>query len=113
MKLPNADRAVVEPLKVRDYLLSPVHSVGRFKATFFAALGYTQEGWRRLEADLRDQHLTQEAQLGPASRYGQKYEIRARLTGPVGRSTQVISVWIVRAGDDVPRFVTAFPGGRL
>ena len=111
MKLPNVDRAVIEPAKLQDYLLSPVHSVGRFKAPFFAALGYNQEAWRQLEADIRGQHLTQEAQPAGASRYGQKYEIRATLTGPAGRPAQVTSIWIVHAGDDVPRFVTAYPGG--
>jgi hypothetical protein len=41
MKLPGADRAIVDAAKVRDYLLSPEHPVGRFKAVFFGALGYT------------------------------------------------------------------------
>ena len=35
MKVPQAELAVVDPAKVRDYLLSPEHPVGRFKATFF------------------------------------------------------------------------------
>ena len=35
MSLPNLDRAVIDPAKVRDYLLSDVHPVGRFKAAFF------------------------------------------------------------------------------
>lgn len=34
-KLPNAEQAVVEPAKVRDYLLSSAHPVGRFKAVVF------------------------------------------------------------------------------
>jgi hypothetical protein len=50
--LPNAKRALVAPNKVRDYLLSPSHPVGRFKAAVFAALGYTQENWERLRDDL-------------------------------------------------------------
>ena len=41
MKLPFAERAIVEPEKVREYLLSPTHPVGRFKAAFFHALGYS------------------------------------------------------------------------
>jgi hypothetical protein len=36
MKLPNGDRALIEPEKVRDYLLSTTHPVGRFKAAYFA-----------------------------------------------------------------------------
>lgn len=43
--------------------------------------------------------------------YGQKYEIRASLTGPAGRAVEVVSVWVVLASEDFPRFVTAYPGG--
>lgn len=111
MRIPNADRAVIDPVKLHGYLLSPAHPVGRFKGRFFADLGYTRDDWRRLEADLRAQHLSKEAQRGATSRYGQKYEIRAMLTGPAGRSAEVVSVWIVLANEDVPRFVTAYPGG--
>ena len=39
MRLPNSDRAVVADAKVRDYLLSQSHPVGRFKSSFFVALG--------------------------------------------------------------------------
>jgi len=111
LKLPNASRAIIDPAKLRDYLLSPAHPVGRFKAPFFVALGYAQEQWQRLEADLRAQHLLQEAQPAATSSYGQKYEIRAILTGAGGRSAEVVSVWIILAGEDAPRFVTAYPGG--
>ena len=111
MKLPNADRAIIDPAKLRDYLLSPAHPVGRFKAQFFMALGYAQHQWPQLEADLRALHLSQEAQPATSSPYGQKYEIRAILTGDGGRSAEVVSVWIILAGEDAPRFVTAYPGG--
>ncbi len=42
VKLPAADRALVDPAKARDYLLSPAHPVGRYKAYVFFSLGYTQ-----------------------------------------------------------------------
>ena len=113
MQIPNAHRAVIESVKLHGYLLSGSHSVGRFKAAFFLALGYSAEDWPRLEADLRTQHLSQDAMLGERTRYGQKYEIRATLVGPSGRSADVVSAWVVRPGDDFPRFVTAYPeGGR-
>lgn len=111
MRIPNADQATIDPVKLHGYLLSPAHPVGRFKERFFAALGYTPDNWRRLEADLRAQHLSQEAELGAVSWYGQKYEIRAMMTGPAGRSAEVVSVWIVLANEDIPRFLTAYPGG--
>jgi hypothetical protein len=109
LQIPNADRAVVEATKLREYLLSQTHSVGRFKAAFFLALGYSADGWSQLEADLRSQHLSRDAAAEAPSPYGQKYVIRATLIGPVGRSAPVVSVWVVRAGEDFPRFVTAYP----
>jgi len=48
VQLPNPDRAVIDDAKVRDYLLSPSHPVGRFKAVFFAALGFSQADWPAL-----------------------------------------------------------------
>jgi hypothetical protein len=110
MKLPQAERAVIEPSKIRDYLLSTSHPVGRFKAPFFSSLGYTNANWRRLAEDLRDLAVTGDAELGRDSAYGQKYEIRGTLKGPLGRSARVLTVWIILFGRDVPQFVTAFPG---
>lgn len=92
MRLPNSEAAVVEPEKVRDYLLSPTHQVGRFKATFFAALGYTQENWPDLERDLRLLASEQEGAQGKFSRFGNKYEVSGILTGPIGRSAHVLTV---------------------
>ena len=66
--------------------------------------------WERLEADIRELALSEEAVPGEASEYGRKYEVRGTATGPVGQEAQVVTVWIVLAGDDLPRFVTAYPG---
>jgi len=109
LQIPNADRAVIDPAKLHGYLLSRNHPVGRFKAAFFLTLGYSLEGWRRLEADLRRQHLSQDATREERTRYGQKYVIRATLVGPSGRSAEVVSVWVVRTGEEFPRFLTAYP----
>jgi hypothetical protein len=95
LQIPNADRAVIEPAKLHDYLLSRSHPIGRFKAAFFLALGYSSDDWSRLEADLRSQHLAQDATPGQRSSYGQKYTIRATLVGPSGTSAEVVSVWVV------------------
>jgi hypothetical protein len=40
--------------------------------------------------------------------WGQKYSIRATLVGPSGDSAATVSVWVVRTGKEVPRFVTAY-----
>ena len=110
MLLPNAERAEIDPKKLREYLLSPTHPVGRFKARFFAALGYSANDWQTLEADLRIQHLSQEAEPGGVTLYGQPYTIRAILKGPNGESASVVSVWFVTPSTRAPHFVTAYPG---
>jgi len=110
MKLPAADRALITESKVRDYLLSPLHPVGRFKAAFFAAVGYGQGEWQALVADLARLAAQGEAVQTEATAFGQKYEVRGRITGPSGRSAMLVSVWIVLSGEAFPRFVTAFPG---
>jgi hypothetical protein len=111
LQIPNADRALIDPAKLHGYLLSRSHPVGRFKAAFFLALGYSPEDWQRLEADLRNQHLSKDARLGERSSYGQKYAIHATLVGPSGRSAEVVSVWLVRPREEFARFVTAYPEG--
>jgi hypothetical protein len=108
--LPNAGVAEIDPLKLHGYLLSPTHPVGRFKARFFAALGYAPERWPELEADLRSQHLTQDAEPAEATGYGQLFRIRGILKGPNGQSAAVLSVWFIPAAGAPPRFVTAYPG---
>ena len=111
MLLPNAALVEIDPQKLHGYLLSKTHPIGRFKARFFAALGYSAERWQEFEADLRTQHLTQDAQPADATPDGQVFTIRAILKGPNGRSAAVLSVWFVAAAGGAPRFVTAYPGG--
>ena len=106
MRLPHADEAIVPVEKLRDYVLSRSHPVGRTKAKFFAGLGYTEGEWRGLEADLRSQHLRLDAEEAESSKYGRKFV----LTGPSGGTVILTSIWVIRAGEERPRFVTAYPG---
>ena len=39
-------------------------------------------------------------------------EFRGILSGPSGKEAEVVSVWIVLDGENILRFVTAFPGGK-
>jgi hypothetical protein len=94
--LPNPDNALVGVKKIRDYLLSSTHPIGRFKAAFFAAL------------------VLELARVGVVTpgmpgAFGRKLEVSGRLVGPNGRSAFITTVWIVRTGEDFARFVTAFP----
>lgn len=110
MRLPNADRAVVEDAKVRDYLLAPTHPVGRFKSVFFIALGFSADRWELLRDRLFEIAQAGDANPGQPSPFGLKFEIHATLTGPAGRQANIVTVWMVSNGLDFPHFVTAFPG---
>ena len=107
--LPNASEAIIEPSKVRDYLLSPSHPIGRFKATVFNALGYKQQDWETLRDDLLAIAHAGEAVPGTPGMYGLKYEVSGKLTGPNGRVGSFKTVWLLMSETSVPRFVTAFP----
>lgn len=50
-----------------------------------------------------------EAKPGALTPNGRKYAVRGIVQGPDGRSVPVVSVWIVLAGEQVPRLVTAYP----
>ena len=112
MLLPDADAAIIDPAKLQDYLLSAGHPVGRFKARFFRALGFSAERWPELEAALRTQHLTQPVESTEVGPFGESSVIRATLTGPGGESSVVASVWFRAKGTTAPHFVTAYPGGK-
>lgn len=109
MKLPRAEEAVIDPRKLKDYVLSAEHPVGRYKAAFFIALGSSADEWERLEVELRELALHAAAALGERTSFGQKYRVRGRIEGPGGEQADVISVWIVLRGEEVPRFATVYP----
>ena len=110
MRLPNCKRAVVDDAKVRDYLLSSSHPLGRLKAAFFGALGFSQDNWHDLRDRLLGMARVNDASRGQASDFGQKFEVRGTLQGPLGRSAEIVTVWMVPTGWDFAHFVTAFPG---
>ncbi len=102
MVLPNCSKAVIAPEKLRDYLLSPAHPI------FFRTLGYDQTSWQQLETDLR--YLASlPAEPLESTEYGTKYAIIGPLTGLNGRVAEIVTVWIILAGEAVSRFVTAYP----
>ncbi|SJM90835.1 conserved hypothetical protein [Crenothrix polyspora] len=94
MKLPNADKAVIPPEKLRDYLLSSSHPVGKFKAEYFRTLGYTRDNWTRLDMDLRIT-LDNDARTKEQTQYGQKFEVSGHITTPSGRTVMLVTAWIL------------------
>jgi hypothetical protein len=111
MKLPAADRAIVDDAKVRDYLLSPEHPVGRYKARVLAALGYQREAWPQLRDDLRALAGAIDVSPSPSDTFGQRYVGTGVLVGPAGRTLPIVTVWLIPSPDEPPRLITAYPGG--
>jgi len=108
LKLPNGDRAIVELDKLRRYCLDPVHPRGRHKARVFrAALGLSAVDAVVLRELLLRGASTEEATLGETDAHGTRYtfdlQVRHR-----ERTAVVRTNWIVRKGEEAPRFVTCY-----
>jgi hypothetical protein len=109
MKLPRGESAIVEDAKVRDYLLSPDHPIGRFKARVFSAVGYRHENWQRLRDDLVALAAVVDAELVPTSQVGQRWVASGQLRGPAGIPLPVVTVWLIPSEGSSPRLITAYP----
>ncbi len=108
MRMPNANRAVVDMAKLTEYCLSPDHPRGKHKARVFAAvLGLTAEHAEELHDTLLAAARTDAATPGDSDEYGQRYVVDFRVTGPAGQGI-VRSAWIVRADEDFPRLVSCY-----
>ena len=109
MKLPNAETAIVDDAKVRDYLLSPEHPVGRFKARVFRAAGYDRENWQHLRDDLLT--LAQTIDVSPIAtdEFGRRFVGTGALTAPNGRPLPVTTVWLITSEAGSPRLITTYP----
>ncbi len=108
MRLPNGEKAVVDDVKLLQYILNPAHPHGRTHAHLFDRL----LGINLATADVLRQALLQAAKTGDAiagqrSEFGAKYEIRFSLGGPRGMYN-VLSVWMLESADASPRLVTAY-----
>ncbi len=108
MKLPNAENAVVEMQKLVDYCLDSDHPRGKHKArVFLSSCGLTAEHADELCVALLNAAQRYDAELGEQDDYGQRYVIDLEVTGPAG-TTPVRSAWIIRKGEDFPRFVSCY-----
>jgi hypothetical protein len=108
-RLPNADKAVVEPAKLTEYLLSLTHEDGMGKAKFFMMFGFTREQADQLETSLLKHGQTQPVVDLKTTEHGVKYVLECAVESPDGRNPCIRSVWIVDAGKTAPRLVTAYP----
>ncbi|MBD0326235.1 MAG: hypothetical protein ICV68_07385 [Pyrinomonadaceae bacterium] len=112
MKLPNAERAVIDLEKLRDYSLNPNHPKGKHKArVFLAALGLKADDAERLRGMIMEAILISEAKAQQPTIYGQRFVVDFYVTGFdkfVATTVTVRSAWIIRNGEDFPRLTSCF-----
>jgi hypothetical protein len=108
VKLPNAERAVVDIAKLRAYALNPAHPEGKHKARVFVALlGFTSADAERLREMILATVLTQEATQGVTDEHGTRYAVDFETQSLRSRVT-VRTAWIIDTGETVPRLVSCY-----
>jgi hypothetical protein len=108
MKLPNADRAIVDIAKLRDYSLNSTHGEGKHKARVFAALlGFTTDDAERLREMILTAVLSYESMPGVTDEHGTRYAVDFAAQGLRGTVT-IRTAWIIDTGETVPRLVSCY-----
>ena len=108
MKLPNGDGADLGT-KIEDYVLNLRHWDGRHRARVFeSALGITLANREVLrQTILSAAENSDEAEPLGNNGHGEVYVLRIPLETQRGGAT-VLTVWIIRDGEDFPRLVTCY-----
>ncbi len=107
--LPNAENAVVDIRKLRDYCLNSEHDEGKHKARLFSStLGITANNAEELRQILLKVVKTHEVRLQRCDEFGQRYTLDFTLEWQ-DRSATIRSGWIIEEGSDVPRLTTCYP----
>ena len=109
MTLPNAECAIIDIRKLRDYCLNPLHDEGQHKARLFAAtLGMTANDAENLRDLLLEAVTTHAAHLGRRDTYGQRYTVDCQVVWQ-GKRAMIRSGWIIEHHTDVPRLTICYP----
>ena len=108
MKVPNADYAVVDIRKLRDYCLNPAHGTGKHKArVFLVALGITANDAEALRGILLQAVRGYKAELSLKDEYGQRYRVDFLLEWK-GKRAMIRSAWIIEPHVAHPRLTSCY-----
>lgn len=106
--LPNSEQAILDIRKIEEYCLNSEHPRGRHKARLFReliGLSGADSAWLRLT--LLAAVRTADAVQLDGDRFGNRWRVDV-LVSRHGRSAVIRTVWIVRIGEELPRFVTCW-----
>lgn len=105
LKLPGD--AIITQEKISDYLLK--WRPDNDKSQFLKRAGYTQDNWRQLMEDIRNQLLSLDAEFLENTAYGELWKIRGRLNGPKSVNIRVVTIWMIEKYSGLTKFITLFP----
>jgi hypothetical protein len=106
--LPNRERAILDLRKIEDYCLNSAHPRGRHKARVLRnALGLERNDARWLRDALLEGLAESDAAEFKSDALGRQWRVDVPITRQ-GRRAMVRTLWIVRTGEDFPRFVTCW-----
>ena len=109
MKMNLQTFANVPKEKLVGYALNPDHPVGKEKARAFkAALGYTQENSEELREKILELFDEKNLVLKGEGEYGKQYEQIMKITGPNGKTANVLTAWIKENESSEPRLVSVY-----
>jgi len=112
--IPIFDRVEIDEAKLLNYVLSETHPRGRHKARVFRSrLGLTVNDAAMLRQALLDAATAPNApfHFKGVDDHGEHLNLDFALSTPVGSAT-IRSIWIVRFGETVLRFVSCYPPRR-
>jgi hypothetical protein len=108
MIVPNAENAVVDIRKLRDYCLNPNYEIGKHKARVFdVALDLTIENAEELREALLSAVKANSARTGKFDKFGQRYTVDFEMKHS-NRKATIRSGWIIETNAGFPQLTTCF-----
>nr|DAI69726.1 MAG TPA: minor capsid protein [Caudoviricetes sp.] len=95
--------------KLTEYALNFEHPIGKEKAKAFKeALGYTKESYTDLKTKILDSFDEKELVYKREDKYGKRYEQIMQITGPNGKTANVLTAWIKDNDNAEPRLTSIY-----
>jgi hypothetical protein len=108
LRIPNAERAIVDIEKLRCYCLNFDHPRGKHKALLFsAALGLTSDDAEELQRTLLNVVRPHDAIIAEQDQYGKRYMVDFTMARGAYQA-RIRSSWITRMGEHFPRLTSCY-----
>tara|TARA_R110002096_G_scaffold200639_4_gene384649 strand:- start:7009 stop:7347 length:339 start_codon:yes stop_codon:yes gene_type:complete len=107
-QMPNAELAIVDVSKLRDYCLNPDHPRGKHKARVFqSSLNLKQEDAEALKAEILAGVCNAPCVAAGVDEYGRRYVVDFSLHW-LGQVATIRTSWIIKEGEDAPRLTSCY-----